>query len=61
MCDHAKRVMGRLQHRDVMLNKGVIELKANLEIEAIRYDMQVKVSKTTSHLLAFCWIFLLSS
>jgi hypothetical protein len=57
MCDHAKRVMGRLQHRDAMLNKEVIELKAKLEIEAIRYDMQVKVSKTTSHLLAFSWIF----
>ncbi|XP_062176051.1 uncharacterized protein At1g43920, Chloroplastic-like [Alnus glutinosa] len=57
MCDHAKRVMGRLQHRDAMLNKEVIELKAKLEIEAIRYDMQMKVSKTTSHLLAFSWIF----
>jgi hypothetical protein len=53
MCDHAKRVMGRLQHRDAMLNKEVIELKAKLEIEAIRYNMQVKVSKTTSHHLAF--------
>jgi hypothetical protein len=40
-----------------MLNKEVIELKAKLEIEAIRYDMQVKVSKTTSHLMAFSWIF----
>jgi hypothetical protein len=57
MCDHAKRVMGRLQHRNAMLNKEVIELKAKLEIEAIRYDMQVKVSKTTSHLMAFSWIF----
>jgi hypothetical protein len=28
-------------------------LKAKLEIEAIRYNMQVKVSKTTSHHLAF--------
>jgi hypothetical protein len=36
-----------------MLNKEVIELKAELEIEAIRYDMQMKVSKTTSHLLTF--------
>jgi hypothetical protein len=50
-----------LQHRDAMLNKEVIELKAKLEIEAIRYDMKVKVSKTTSHLLAFSWIFFLLS
>jgi hypothetical protein len=36
MCDHAKRVLGRLQHKDTMLNKEVTELKAKLEIEAIR-------------------------
>jgi hypothetical protein len=53
MCDHGKRVLGRLQHRYAMLNKEVIELKAKLEIKAIRYDMQVKVSKTNSQLLAF--------
>jgi hypothetical protein len=50
MCDYAKRVLGRLQHRDAMLNKEVIELKAELDIEAILYDMQVKVSKTNSQL-----------
>jgi hypothetical protein len=53
MCDHAKRVLDRLQHRDARLNKEVAELKAKLEIEAVRYDMQVKVSKTNSQLLAF--------
>jgi hypothetical protein len=57
MCDHAKRVLDRLQHKDERLNKEVAELKAKLEIEAVRYDMQVKVSKTNSQLLAFLWIF----
>jgi len=57
MCDHAKRVLDRLQHKDERLNKEVAELKAKLEIEAVRYDMQVKVSKTNSQLLAFSWIF----
>jgi hypothetical protein len=50
-------VLDRLQHRDAGLNKEVAELKAKLEIGAIRYDMQVKVSKTNSQLLAFSWIF----
>jgi uncharacterized protein YqiB (DUF1249 family) len=57
MCDHAKRVLDRLQHRDARLNKEVAELKAKLEIEAVRYDVQVKVSKTNCQLLAFSWIF----
>jgi hypothetical protein len=60
MCDHVKRVLGRLQNRDMMLNKEVTELKAKLEIEAIWYEMQVKVLKTHSQLLAISWIFLLS-
>jgi LytS/YehU family sensor histidine kinase len=50
-------VLGRLQHRNTTLNKAITELKAKLEIEAIRYDMQLKVSKTISQLLAFSWIF----
>jgi hypothetical protein len=57
MCDHTKRVLGSLQHRDAMLNKELTKLKAKLEIEAIRYEIQVKVSKTNSQLLAFSWIF----
>jgi hypothetical protein len=40
-----------------MLNKEVVELKAKLEIEAIRYDMQVKIAKTNSRILAFSWVF----
>ena len=57
MCEHARRALTRVQHRHAMLNKEVVELKAKLEIEAIRYDMQVKISKTNSRLLAFSWVF----
>jgi hypothetical protein len=56
MCDHARRVLGRLQHRDATLNKEVTKLKAKLEIEAIQYEMEVNVSKKKSQLLAFSWI-----
>jgi hypothetical protein len=57
MCEHARRTLARVQHRDAVLNKEVIELKAKLGIEAIRYDMQVKISKTNSRFLAFSWVF----
>jgi len=57
MCDHIKQVLGRLQHREAKLNKEVTELKVKLEIKAIWYKMQVKVSKTHSQLLAVSWIF----
>jgi hypothetical protein len=50
-------VLDHLQHKDARLNKEDAELKAKLEIEAARYDMHVKVSKTNSQLLAFSWIF----
>jgi hypothetical protein len=59
MCEHAKRALAHVQHRDAMLNKEVIELKAKLGIEAIRYDMQVKISKTNSRLLTFSWVFVI--
>jgi hypothetical protein len=48
MCEHARRALASVQHKDAMLNKEVIELKAKLGIGAIRYDMQVKISKTNS-------------
>lgn len=57
MCEHARRALTRVQHRHAMLNKEVVELKAKLEIEAIRYDMQVKIAKTNSRILAFSWAF----
>jgi glucan phosphoethanolaminetransferase (alkaline phosphatase superfamily) len=57
MCEHARRALARVQHRDTTLNKEVIELKTKLGIEAIWYDMQVKISKTNSRLLAFSWVF----
>ncbi|XP_062164990.1 uncharacterized protein At1g43920, Chloroplastic-like [Alnus glutinosa] len=57
MCEHARRALARVQHRHAMLNKEVVELKAKLEIEAIRYDMQVKIAKTNSRILAFSWVF----
>jgi hypothetical protein len=59
MCEHARRALARVQHIDAMLNKEVIELKAKLGIEAIRYDMQVKISKTNSRLLTFSWVFVI--
>jgi hypothetical protein len=43
-----------------MLNKEVTELKAKLEIEAIRYEMQLKVSKIKSNFGIFPGFFLLS-
>jgi hypothetical protein len=61
MCEQARRALARVQHRDAMLNKEVIELKAKLGIEAIRYDMQVKISMTNSQFLAFSWVFFLLS
>jgi len=41
----------------MMLNKKVTKLKAKLEIEAIQYEMQVKLSKTKNQLLSFSLIF----
>jgi len=60
MCDHAKQMLGRLRRMDAMLNKEVTELKAKLEIEAIRYEMQLKVSKIKSNFGIFPGYFLLS-
>jgi len=34
-----------------------MELNAKLDIEAIRYEMQVKQSKTNIQLLAISWVF----
>jgi hypothetical protein len=41
----------------MMLNKKVTKLKAKLEIEAIQYEMQVKLSKTNNQLLSFSLFF----
>jgi hypothetical protein len=57
MCDHAKRLLGRFQHKFTTQNKQITELNAKLDIEAIRYEMQVKQSKTNIQLLAISWVF----
>jgi hypothetical protein len=57
MCDHAKRLLGRLQHKFTTQNKQITKLNVKLDIEAIRYEMQVKQSKTNIQLLAISWVF----
>jgi hypothetical protein len=57
MCDHVKRVLDRLQHRDDKLNSNIIELKKKLEIEASKNENQVKPKKAHSLLLTFSWFF----
>jgi hypothetical protein len=58
MCDHVKRVLDHLQHRDEKLNSEVTELKKKLEIEAAKNENQVKLTKAHSLLLTFsCFFF----
>jgi len=49
--------LGRFQHKFTTQNKQITELNAKLDIEAIRYEMQVKQSKTNIQLLAISWVF----